>query len=127
MAEHARPAAGTIGWFDLTVPDAPRLRDFYRDVVGWSVGEVDMGGYDDYMMTPPGGDRGVAGVCHARGANADLPPAWLAYLVVEDLDASLAQVGRLGGAVVAGPKTMGEARFAVIRDPAGAVVALYQP
>lgn len=127
MAANERPAVGTIGWFDLTVPDAPRLRDFYREVVGWSVGEVDMGGYADYMMTPPGSDRGVAGVCHARGGNADLPPAWLAYIIVDDLDASLTRVAELGGAVIAGPKTMGEARYAVIRDPAGAVAALYQP
>jgi len=46
------PAPGTIGWFDLTVPDAPKLRDFYRDVVGWSSSEVVMGDYADFCMHP---------------------------------------------------------------------------
>ena len=30
-----RPPVGTIGWTDLTVPDADGLRDFYSAVVGW--------------------------------------------------------------------------------------------
>ncbi len=125
MSGAERPAVGSIGWFDLTVADAPRIRDFYTAVTGWTSSEIDMGGYADFVMVPPGGG-GVAGVCHARGANDDLPVAWLAYVVIEDLDHSLARVVELGGSVVAGPKSMGEARYAVIRDPAGAVIALYQ-
>ena len=35
---------GKIGWADLTVNDAETVRDFYRDVVGWTVQPVDMGG-----------------------------------------------------------------------------------
>ncbi len=31
---------GTVGWMDLTVPDAPALRDFYSAVVGWTSSEV---------------------------------------------------------------------------------------
>jgi hypothetical protein len=38
---------GTIGWFDLTVPNADEVRDFYRAVVGWGVEECEMGGYSD--------------------------------------------------------------------------------
>lgn len=56
-----------------------------------------------------------------------MPAQWLAYIVVADLDASLAECKTRGGAVVAGPKNMGPgARYAVIRDPAGAVAGLYQ-
>ncbi len=68
----------------------------------------------------------MAGVCHARGANAELPPVWLIYVVVADLDASLAACRERGGQVIAGPRSMGRARYAVIRDPAGAAVGLYQ-
>ena len=67
---------GKIGWVDLTVDDAATARDFYRAVVGWESEEVDMGGYSDFTMMPPGHTDGVAGVCHARGSNADLPPTW---------------------------------------------------
>lgn len=120
-----KPKIGSIGWIDLTVADAGRLRDFYRSVVGWDSGGVDMGGYEDFNMIAPGGEP-VAGVCHARGSNAELPPAWLIYIVVADLDASIGQCERGGGEVIAGPRKMGAARYCVIRDPAGAVCALYE-
>ena len=60
---------GTIGWIDLTVPDADRVRDFYAEVVGWHPEPVDMDGYSDFVMKSPGGAP-AAGVCHARGTNA---------------------------------------------------------
>lgn len=119
---------GSIGWVDLTVEEASNLRDFYQKVVGWSVSSVPMGDYEDYCMHPAGDEAGpVAGICHARGPNADLPPQWLIYLTVADLDASLAACSATGGAVVAGPRSLGgSGRVAVIRDPAGAVCALFQ-
>ena len=124
-----KQAVGTIAWVDLTVPDATALRDFYEGVVGWATSEVAMGGHSDYCMHPGSSEAPpVAGVCHARGPNADLPAQWLIYITVADLDASLARCVELGGAVLAGPRDMGSyGRFAVIRDPAGAVSALSQP
>ena len=68
----------------------------------------------------------MTGICHARGCNADLPAQWLIYIHVADVEASLTECSRRGGIVVAGPKDLGGGRFAVIRDPAGAVAALYQ-
>ncbi len=35
---------GKIGWIDMTVGDAPGVRDFYKAVVGWETDEIDMGG-----------------------------------------------------------------------------------
>jgi predicted enzyme related to lactoylglutathione lyase len=126
MSESQTPKVGTVGWMDLTVPDAGPVRDFYREVAQWEVaGEVDMGGYADYVMRPPGGDA-VAGVCPARGAYQGLPPVWLVYITVEDLDRSIARCTELGGEVVAPPRNAGAGRYCVIRDPAGAVAALYQ-
>ncbi len=118
--------AGTIAWTDLTVPDATTLRDFYAKVIGWHHHAVDMGGYDDFNMLAHRDGDPVAGICHARASNADLPPQWLNYIVVADLDESMRQCVGLGGSVIAGPKSMGDAsRYCVIRDPADAVVALY--
>ena len=69
----------------------------------------------------------VAGVCHARGSNAGLPAQWMIYIHVADLDASIASCRESGGEVLAGPKSFGvTSRYAVIRDPAGAVAALFQ-
>lgn len=119
---------GSIGWIDLTVPNAVAVRDFYQAVVGWTVKEVAMGGYSDYCMNQPGSGQMVAGVCHARGVNAGLPPQWLIYITVPDVDAAAARCREKGGKVLCEPKDMGhQGRFCVVQDPAGAVAALYTP
>jgi predicted enzyme related to lactoylglutathione lyase len=119
---------GTIGWIDLTVADATSLRDFYAAVAGWTPAEVPMGDYADYCMHPPGEAKPVAGICHARGPNADLPPQWLIYITVSDLDQSVQRCRDKGGKVLREPKSMGTyGRLAVIQDPAGAVAALLEP
>jgi len=121
------PRPATIGWHDLTVDRADEVSAFYADVLGLAREPVDMGGYADFNLTEPGAGSPVAGVCHARGINADLPPQWLIYFVVADLDLSLAACVDGGGALVVGPRGLAGGRFAVIRDPAGAVCALWQP
>jgi predicted enzyme related to lactoylglutathione lyase len=126
MAQPTRPAIGSIAWRDLTVTDAEGVRDFYADVVGWTAEPVGMAGYDDYNMHPPGTAEPTAGICHARGSNADVPAQWLMYVVVADLDKSLAACERLGGSVNGPPRRLAGGRFAVITDPAGAVCGLYQ-
>ena len=128
MSGAAAPPPGSILWTDLTVPNAEAVRDFYREVTGWQVTPVEMGGYSDYTMTSPADGTPVAGVCHARGVNAGLPAQWLVYISVADLDESIARCAKMGGSVVFGPKSMGQhGRYCVIRDPAGAVAALIQP
>lgn len=114
---------GQIVWTDLTVQDAPEVRDFYCDVIGWNAEEVPMGDYSDFNMTV--GGSAIAGVCHKRGVNARLPSQWLIYVTVADLDASLESCLRCGGKILAGPKGAGDqGRYAVIEDPAGAVLAI---
>lgn len=126
MNDVANPPVGSIGWCDLTVRGADAVRDFYRDVVGWTATEIDMGGYADYVMSQPFNGTATTGVCWARGANAGLPPVWLVYFVVASLDTSLAHVRERGGAVLREPTSSGGGRYAVVRDPAGAVCALYE-
>ena len=121
------PKIGTVGWFDLTVKNADAVRDFYTAVAGWTVFPVEMGGYNDYAMLPPGGKVPVAGVCHKRGENAGIPSQWLIYITVPDLRASLRAAVKRGGTVVGPVRKMGGAKLAVVRDPAGAVAGLYQP
>lgn len=119
---------GEVNWFDLAVPDATKVRDFYQKVVGWTSTDVEMGGYQDYCMNEPATGKTIAGVCHARGVNEGLPPQWLIYINVVNLDESMAQCKMHGGSVVYGPRDMGSyGRMCVIRDPAGAVAGLMEP
>ena len=124
MSEAEHPV-GSTGWMDLTVPDAVATREFYEAVVGWTSAGLDMGGYEDFLMLRPDSTQPVAGICHARGSNAGLPAQWLMYVVVADLDASVAACEEHGGRVLTPARSAGPgARFRVIQDPAGAVLAL---
>ena len=98
---------GKIGWFDLTVEDAPAIRDFYAKVVGWKPEDVQMGDYSDFNMTMPESGDPAAGICHAKGGNAELPSQWLIYITVADVDQSAAACADNGGKVIVGPKSMG--------------------
>ena len=117
---------GKVGWIDMTVENAEAIRDFYATVVGFRPEPVDMGGYSDYNMTMPASGEAVAGVCHARGGNADIPPGWLVYFVVDDVDASAKACVDSGGRILVEPRGLAGGRFCVIEDPAGAMAALYQ-
>lgn len=126
MSEGQRPAPGSIGWCDLTVADASALKGFYEAVAGWSSEGHDMGGeYEDFVMKDSTGAP-VGGLCHARGVNEGVPAQWLLYVVVEDLDAQVAEAESRGGAVVVPKRSAGGGSMAVLRDPAGALFALYQ-
>ena len=120
-------APGQIMWVDLTVPNASEVRDFYEAVVGWKAAPVSMGAHEDWNMMSPGTAEPIAGVCHAAGGNSGLPPVWLLYITVADLAESMEACKRRGGEVVYGPKTYGpDGMWCVVRDPAGAHVALYE-
>lgn len=126
MTESKKPEIGSVGWIDLTVDDAPQIRDFYASVTGWEHSPVSMGDYDDFNMKAPGSGEPKAGICHARGANSDLPAQWMIYITVADAEIGAARCEELGGRVLSAPKDMGEmGRYCVIQDPAGAVAALF--
>lgn len=117
---------GKIGWLDISVEDAPALRDFYSAVVGWNTQDVSMGEYNDYNMVMPSNGEPAAGICHARGSNAGMPRQWLIYIIVEDLAASAEACIRHGGKMVVEPRGAGGGNFCVVEDPSGAIAGLYQ-
>lgn len=117
---------GSMAWLDLSVNNADEVKSFYQDVIGWNVEDVAMGEYNDYVMLEPISGDAVAGVCHAQGPNTDLPAAWLPYFLVEDIEASVLAVQNNGGSLVTEIKSMGSDKYVMIKDPAGAVCAIYQ-
>jgi len=119
------PRTGLIKWADLTVDNAEEVRDFYSAVVGWDAVGLDVGDHQDYVMKHPETGDVAAGICHQLGEIQGLPQQWLVYVTVEDLDDSIAACNEHGGEIAFGPRdseTMG--RWCVVRDPAGAVMAL---
>jgi predicted enzyme related to lactoylglutathione lyase len=124
----ATAPVGRISWLDLTVCDASATSDFYRQVVDWSVQNVEMKDasetYADYNMCDNDGNP-AAGVCTARGVNLGLPAIWLICLTVGDLAESVRRVREEGGKIIKATRgNDGEYRHAVIQDPVGAYLAL---
>lgn len=115
---------GSIVWTDLTVDNAESIRDFYSEVVGWKHQGLSMGEYEDYVMKANEEDGGTSGICHARGMNANVPAQWMIYATVADIQTSVKTCLELGGKVLDGPRMMSKNEFAVIQDPAGAVMGI---
>jgi len=123
-----KPPVGSVTWFDLTVENADVIRDFYSEVIGWKPQNVSMGDYADFSMNSPETGDPMAGVCFARGPNAHLPPVWMIYVNVSDIDESVARCVRLGGRLIGEIRAMGAmGRYCAIQDPAGAVLSLFEP
>jgi hypothetical protein len=116
--------SGQIAWVDLTIEHADQVRDFYQQVVGWQPSPVSMGDYNDYSMIPKEGESPVAGICHARGSNQAIPPVWMIYITVDDLEQALQKCVELGGKIL--KPSANDRPYAIIEDPAGAVCTLYQ-
>jgi predicted enzyme related to lactoylglutathione lyase len=122
-----KPEVGTIGWIDLSVPNADKVRDFYKGVVGWTDEALSMGEYNDYVMKTPESQTSITGICHKQGVNADIPSQWLIYITVADLDKSASQVEALGGKILVAPKSVGSyGRMSIVQDPGGAIAGLFE-
>lgn len=115
---------GTFVWNELATSDFEGARKFYTEVIGWSVEAVDMEGGGQYHILKDG-DEMRGGMMSTDDMPGDVPPHWMAYIGVDDVDATCAKVTAAGGQVVHGPfDVSGVGRLAVIMDPQGAVVSI---
>jgi predicted enzyme related to lactoylglutathione lyase len=104
-------ADGALTWNDLTTPDPETAARYYGDLLGWTT--IDVG--EGYRVIR-NGERSNGGMLRHDG-----PAAWTPYFGCHDLDATLAQVGELGGRILNGPLAVPNGRVAVVADPQGAV------
>lgn len=120
---------GTFSWTDLSTTDTAGANAFYRPLLGWEGEEMPAGdGFTYWMMRLDGHD--VAGMSAMREDQraAGAPPAWLSYVTVEDVDATADRVAGLGGSLLMPPFDVLDAgRMALLQDPQGAVLAVWQP
>lgn len=80
--------------------------------------------YSDFNMLAADGNP-AAGVCHSRGSNIGLPPVWMIYLPVGDLEESIRRVSEEGGRIIKAVKGRdGDYLYAAVQDPVGAYFAL---
>ena len=116
---------GAPCWVDLTTSDTDRSRDFYTRLFGWEAEEPapEFGGYFNFTRN---GVR-VAG-CMAAQPSAQMPDAWSVYLATDDARKTVDAASGNGGQVVVGAMDVGDlGTMAVVTDPAGAAIGIWQP
>lgn len=124
MATREQYTPGTFSWVELGTSDAEGAKAFYASLFGWTFTDMPVGDSGVYSMASSSGDH--VGALYERAAEAP-PPAWLCYVTVADADQTAARVVDLGGALVSEPfDVMDAGRMAVVQDPQGAVLALWQ-
>lgn len=112
---------GALVWNELASDDLNASTGFYSRLFGWTIERFP--GSEQVYLGIRNGERNNGGIREATPPG--VPPHWLVYFGVGDLDASMARVRELGGVVHAGPIDIQMARIAVVADPQGAVFALY--
>lgn len=112
---------GRFTWYNLMTSDPQGAVDFYTRVIGWNTVLWEGPGYTMWAN----GETTLGGLRQLPD-DAESPPHWVAYVATPDLDATLGKATGLGAAVMVPSTpipTVG--RFAVIRDPQGAYIALF--
>ena len=114
-------APGALSWNELGSPDLDGSAKFYGDLLGWTTAEME-GADPKYLVISTADGHANGGI---RPPAPGTPPFWLVYFATDDIDATLAKAGELGGTVLVGSTDIGIAKVAVVADPQGAVFALY--
>ena len=115
---------GAMAWNELMTPDIDAAGRFYRAVFDWSSDLVDTSEDSSYTIFK-GGTTMIAGMMARPARLKDVPPNWLTYFGVTDVDAAARKVAELGGKVMQPPTDIpGIGRFSVTQDGQGAVFAI---
>jgi predicted enzyme related to lactoylglutathione lyase len=112
---------GSFTWNECQTTDPVAAAEFYRSVFGYEVDEWDLGQGEPYRVLKVG-EKGVAGMSTIGPEMEGTPPNWATVFSVADTDASVEKAQELGAAVLVPPTDLPDiGRFAVLRDPVGAV------
>ena len=131
MPEMTAYRPGTFSWADLGAHDPPVAERFYTSLFGWTARHDRFGpGEDDvYVMLQKDG-RDVAALYRMDEAQRSqgIPSAWLSYVTVDDAARAAEKARELGGTVVSDAfDVMDYGKMALIADPGGALLALWEP
>lgn len=122
MGQRERYEPGTFCWVDLATPDSEDAKDFYGALFGWEAEDMPAGGGATYTMARLDGDY-VCGLYEM-----DARPHWFSYVSVESADAAVSRARELGGTVHGEAfDVLDSGRMAVIEDPTGATLGVWQP
>jgi predicted enzyme related to lactoylglutathione lyase len=108
---------GRFVWYELITTDFAAARAFYTKVMGWGAQDASMPhmAYTFFTVgnTPASGLTGLPEAARKAG----MRPGWLGYVAVDDVDAAVDRIRRLGGAVHVPPTNLLDvSRFAIVAD-----------
>ena len=127
MSDTPPMTPGTFGWNELVTADTEACETFFTELMGWTTDTQETAEAGTYTFFKQGG-RPVGGMMSMRSLGLeDVPSHWMAYLTVEDVDATCARCTELGGKILMAPVDVPDiGRFAIIVDPSDAAVGLAQ-
>lgn len=122
----AKQPVGEFCWNELATTNVKAAKEFYQKVFGWQFVDKDMGDMTYSMIKK--NDKEFGGMWSIpKDQEKHIPPHWMGYILVENLDQSLEKAKHSGASVVKPATKAGEfGRFAIITDPTGAHIALWQ-
>lgn len=118
------PELGRLAWIELLTNDREAAAQFYRELVGWEVGPEhprDNEGVAHALFR----DGRIFGLMRDLPAGSPLPPNWAFYLRVADLDEAIERGKAAGGFMFEEPAAVDGGRRVLMREPTGALVALW--
>lgn len=121
-------AHGQFIWSELMTPDTDAAARFYSHVIGWQTKDFGSPGMDYTLVEADGvGVGGIMALEEDHRAEG-IPPNWTRYVAVDDADVTAARFEENGGRIMRPPSDIPEiGRFAVVSDPAGAVLCIMKP
>lgn len=114
----------TLSWNELIGNDLEAATRFYGAVFGLTFQDLPDAPPEVVYKTMHVGDRVVGGI---SGMGGDSSPHWMTYFALDDVDAGFDRVRELGGELLGDPRDSPYGRYAVVRDPQGAVFSLIRP
>ena len=123
----AREAApiGAPCWVDLMTSDTDRSREFYCELFGWAAEEPakEFGGYFNFTK-----DGVLVAGCMASQDGAGAPDIWSVYLATDDARKTLEAAAANGGQIHVQAMAVADlGTMAVVGDPGGATIGVWQP
>ena len=121
--------SGRVVHFEIPYEDGARARSFYGEAFGWDLASW---GESDYVLatTGPTEETGATepGFINGGLMEREAPFASPVLVVeVDDIDAALATVERLGGSTVTARQPIGDMGWsAYFKDPEGNLLGLFQ-